>query len=189
MIFYVIAAMDEKNGIAKDDSIPWKIPQDVQFFKEKTTIIDTASNIQNAVIMGRRTYDACKGLKRRHNIVVSKSNAQTYDPEHTVVSCLQDAYDIVKMRQDVQDVYIIGGQDIYRETLESDIIPIETLYITMIYDDFECDRFFPDIPRRYKTTRGKLQVHEGCFYSFDTYVLSKQTQLLSDPPSAPQTIS
>ena len=188
MKFYVIAAMDEKHGIAKSGSIPWDIPEDMKYFKHKTITIESASNMQNAVIMGRKTYDVCKGLKNRYNIVISKSNTQTYNPDHTVVSSVQEAYDIVRVRQDIEDVYIIGGQDIYKEILESGIVPVQTLYITMIYDDFDCDRFFPDIPLSYKKTMGKLQTHNGCFYSFDVYTLQK-TQLLGDATSTSQTVS
>lgn len=169
--FYIIVAMDEKNGIARNGMIPWKIPSDMKFFKNKTTIIQTASNKQNAVIMGRTTYDTCKGLKNRYNIVVSKSNTETYDTDHVVVSSMEEAYNLVQILQEIEDVYIIGGQDIYKQALLVDNVPIQTLYVTMIYDDFECDRFFPDIPKRYKKIWGKLQVHEGCFYSFDTYSL------------------
>ena len=141
MKFYVIAAMDEKHGIAKSGSIPWDIPEDMKYFKHKTITIESASNMQNAVIMGRKTYDVCKGLKNRYNIVVSKSNTETYDTDHVVVSSMKEAYDLVQILQEIEDVYIIGGQDIYKEALVTDSVPIQTLYITMIYDDFECDRF------------------------------------------------
>ena len=179
--FYIIVAMDEKHGIAKNGMIPWNNPSDMKFFKNKTTTIQSSSNKQNAVIMGRGTYDVCKGLKNRYNIVVSKSNTETYDTDHVVVSSMKEAYDLVQILQEIEDVYIIGGQDIYKEALVTDSVPIQTLYITMIYDDFECDRFFPDIPKQYKKTMGKLQVHDGCFYSFDVYSL-QQTQLFSDTP-------
>ena len=62
----MIAALDEQNGIGKGNDLPWHLPDDFKWFKDKT--------YQHPVIMGRKTMQALrKPLKGRDNLVLSRN--------------------------------------------------------------------------------------------------------------------
>jgi dihydrofolate reductase/thymidylate synthase len=73
----VVAATRNGFGIGKDGTLPWKLPGDMAYFKELTIRTRGESGVQNAVIMGRRTWDSIppkfRPLKGRINIVLSRS--------------------------------------------------------------------------------------------------------------------
>jgi hypothetical protein len=82
--FALIVAATEELGIGLKSNLPWRIPKDMAFFKHATTVVPEtlqASQVQNAVIMGRVTWESIppkfRPLDNRFNIVVSRS--PTYD--------------------------------------------------------------------------------------------------------------
>lgn len=129
----LIVAIDEKNGIGKNNNLLTHIPEDMKFFKEKTT--------GNVVIMGRKTLESFpnkKPLPNRVNIVI------TGDKEYKVngaivVSSIDEA--ISKANKFEKEIFVIGGASIYRQMLEY----CDTLYVTQIYNTFDADTFFPEL--------------------------------------------
>lgn len=87
--FYVIAALDRRRGIGHNGSLPWHIPSDLQYFHEMTAKYDgDRQGVQNAVIMGRKTWDSIptgptgsRPLERRINVVISR-NPFLFAPAH-----------------------------------------------------------------------------------------------------------
>jgi len=70
----LIVAMDTSTfGIGKEFLIPWKVPEDMKFFKKTTS--DNENSVKNILICGRNTFDSigCGYLPNRHMIVVSPS--------------------------------------------------------------------------------------------------------------------
>ena len=71
----IVAHTFDKNGIGKDGSMPWSIPEDLEHFKELTTHSGDDGNNFNIVIMGRKTWDSIpvkfKPLRGRYNVVLS----------------------------------------------------------------------------------------------------------------------
>lgn len=112
----LIVAIDSKNGIGKNNSIPWKIKEDLQFFKKMTS--------GGTVIIGRKTWESLpvKPLPNRTNIVLSGSNG---------------------IPEDIPDAWIIGGSSVYRQVLENNLIT--EMYVTRVNEDYDCDKFFPEI--------------------------------------------
>lgn len=126
----IIAAVDRRRAIGKENKLLYWLPNDLKRFKQLTT--------GNTIIMGRRTFESLpKGaLPNRRNIVVSRSHGEfpgcdTYRSiEQALASCSES-----------DDVYIIGGESIYRQTL-----PLAgRLCLTEIDAETEgADAFFPD---------------------------------------------
>jgi dihydrofolate reductase len=69
-MFNIILATDEKNGLGKDNSIPWNIPKDIELFKALTSSL---CGINKVVIMGYKTMKSLKNgyLKNRINIIIT----------------------------------------------------------------------------------------------------------------------
>jgi dihydrofolate reductase len=142
MNFTIIAAIDQKNGIGKNNSIPWHLPEDLRYFQSITT--GTQKNGQNVIIMGRITWESIpknyRPLKNRINIVVSSQNVIGCDH---ICRNLDQALSAVKEMDNVNEVFVIGGEMLYCDSINRK--ECKKMYITMINYDFECDRFFPEI--------------------------------------------
>ncbi|WP_035918498.1 dihydrofolate reductase [Legionella fairfieldensis] len=129
MIISLIAAVDEHNGLGKDNKLLCHLPADLQYFKALT--------IGKPIIMGRRTYESIgKPLPGRLNIILSRSPVTIEGVQ--VVRSLSQALNLVKK---ADEVMIIGGASVYKE-----LLPFATkIYLTRIHHRFNADVFFPDI--------------------------------------------
>lgn len=124
----LIAAMARNRVIGLHNRLPWRLPADMKRFRELTT--------GHAIIMGRKTFDSLpRPLPNRTNIVVTRD--REYRPDGaTVVHSIEDA--IARAGAD-REVFVIGGEQIYRQTL-----PIaDRLYLTLVDNDFDGDAWFP----------------------------------------------
>ena len=132
MIISIIAAVGKNNEIGKGNDLLCHLPADLKHFKEIT--------LGRTVIMGRKTFDSLpKGpLPNRTNIVVSRHPDLEIEGA-TVCSSLDAA--LLKCLNE-EEVFIIGGAQIYRQTLSM----ADKLYLTKIHAMFpEADVFFPEI--------------------------------------------
>ena len=125
-----IVVHDLNRAIGKDNSLPWHIPADLQRFKNLT--------LDNAVIMGRKTYDSIgKPLVNRLNIVITRQNITIAGV--MVYHSVNEALDDLK-KMGLHEVFIIGGQQIYEQTMHL----IDTAYITVVNTNVEgADAFYP----------------------------------------------
>lgn len=136
----IIAAIDEKRGLGKNNQMVWKIPGELTRFKEITT--------PHSIIMGRKTYQSIgRVLPNRYNIVITRDKDFTIDGLRTsenfaVVSSLEEALEKAKSSQNPEEIFIIGGGQIFREAIEKDLV--DKLYLTLVEGDYEADAFFPD---------------------------------------------
>lgn len=138
----VIVATDINHGIAKNNQIPWHLKKDLTFFKETTS--KAPKNKTNVIIMGRKTHEAMgqRVLPNRINIVIT-SNPDYYVPGVITYPSLEQAVKDAQTYSVVHNIYIIGGQQIYEEALKK--LPVEYIYKTVLYNHYDCDRFFPPI--------------------------------------------
>ncbi len=129
----IIAARSENNVIGFKGRIPWKVPSDLQYFKDIT--------LGHYIIMGRKTFDSInkKPLPERTNIVISK-NLKYEIPEGVILtSSLEKALKIAEIAGE-KNVFIVGGQQIYNLA-----IPLaDKIYITEIDCKINGDTFFPE---------------------------------------------
>lgn len=103
-----IVAVDKNDAIGKGGKLPWHYSADMKFFKETTT--------GNAVVMGRKTWLTLKKpLPNRLNIVLSRQ--AEFDPHDSVVLRL-DVESVLTMAKDLEcDLFVIGGEQVYRSFL------------------------------------------------------------------------
>ena len=130
----LIVAVDKNWGIGKGNKLLVSIPSDIKFFRETTS--------GKVVVMGRKTLESFPNglpLKNRTNIVLTKRpDYQVKDAIvlHTVEEVLKE---LKKYESD--DIYIIGGESIYRQFLPY----CNTAHVTKINHAYEADVYFPDL--------------------------------------------
>ena len=156
-MLYLIVAKAKNNAIGKSGKIPWIIPEELQYFKEKT--------INSVVIMGRKTYESIgKPLNQRINIIIS--NTKVFSGENCfTVKSLEDA--ISHARKFKKEIFIIGGERLYKEAVDI----VDRMYITEVFVDVkEADAFFPEIDKtKFDITYGKV-LGNDIKYRKDVYV-------------------
>ncbi len=138
----VVAACNNM-GIGIEGRLPWRLKQDIAFFKKITTTVE--NSLENMVIMGKRTWFSIppkfRPLPDRINVVLSSQLQEAPEGAH-LASSLEQAVSLADTLQ-VEQIFIIGGASVYREAMESDL-PCR-IYLTRIFHDFECDTFLPEI--------------------------------------------
>lgn len=177
-ISIIVAATKNTMGIGKNGKIPFSIPQDMRQFRKITLLTHDISKM-NAVIMGRKTYESIGfPLPRRLNIVISKNHniKNTLNIPDNVVIChsLQDALQIVNDDSYVsilQDIFIIGGETIYREAIMLDCC--KKIYLTLVEQPIyhKLDTFFPfvDGKKYYISKCSDIQEENHIFFRFMEY--------------------
>lgn len=132
-----IAAMAANRVIGTEGDLPWSIPEDMKFFKEKT-----AGHI---ILMGRKTFDSFKGrlLPRRLHVVITRQE-NFHAPGAHVFHSVDEAltFCATQTAQWGDEVFVIGGGEIYKTLLPS----TETVYLTEIHQSFSGDARFPELP-------------------------------------------
>jgi dihydrofolate reductase len=131
MNFKIIVAYDSFCGIGKNGTLPWThLKHDMERFRNLTV-----GKGNNAVVMGRKTWESLpsrhKPLKDRTNFVLSK----TMTGENIVHS-----FEELQL-EGFDEVWFIGGRSIYELALRH--FDIESIYVTEIHHDFNCDAHFP----------------------------------------------
>lgn len=125
----IIVATDAKNGIGINNTLPWKLPEDLAHFKRLTT--------GHPIIMGRKTFDSIgRPLPNRRNIVITRNADWRHEGVDTVGS-IEAAIALL----DGAEGFVIGGAEIYKQSMQL----ADQLIITQIAHTFDCDAFFPEI--------------------------------------------
>ena len=141
----IIAAIGRNRELGKDNKLLWRIKEDLQRFKNLTA--------GHPIIMGRKTWDSLpiKPLPERYNIVITrdagfKINDSRKGKGFVVVSSLEDALrqaeGTPRGTQGDDECFVIGGGQIYKETIEKGLV--NKLYLTIIDASADADTFFPD---------------------------------------------
>lgn len=154
MKIFQIVAHSENHVIGKNGGIPWKISGDLPRFQKIT--------MGHPVLMGRKTFESMgkyAPLKGRLNIVLTSKPALAYDgdgiltreegslltrpdTELAIANCLEEA---LEMCQGHPDVYIIGGESLYRETLPY----TDEIRLTLVHRVIEDgEAFYPELDGR-----------------------------------------
>lgn len=122
----VIVAYDKNLAIGKDNTLVWRQSADLKRFKELTT--------GNTVVMGRKTFESIgKPLPNRRNIVITRQDIQIEGVE--IIKSIEEIKNIE------EDIFIIGGGEIYKSCL----IFADRIFATEIDCEIEADTWFVDV--------------------------------------------
>ena len=184
-----ICAAAENNTIGLKGKLPWNIPEDLKFFKEKTQ--------GKALIMGRKTFESLgTPLPYRLNIVITGNKnfqskiqgsirldniSQTPKEKMKILTTLKKNSPVVICpsvkkamnlchqneihQQYGKEIFIIGGGEIYKQTLPL----VHLIYLTRIHQKYEGDAFYPEIPEREFQEVDRKDCKGNPPYSFITY--------------------
>jgi len=157
----LIVAVGKNNEIGKNNELLWHLPNDLKYFKQITLGLP--------IVMGRKTFESIgRPLPGRVNVIVTRNS--NFKPEGCiVVDSIQNA---MKATMSAQNVMIIGGADIYSQTL-----PIaDRIYLTEVDAELEADKFFPSIDQNLweEISRKHNPKDEKNEYNFDFVVLKRK---------------
>ncbi|KAL5055476.1 hypothetical protein RYX36_036158 [Vicia faba] len=172
----VIATRDM--GISKDGKLPWTLPTDQKFFDDITTITSDPKK-KNAVVMGRKSWEAIppesRPLSGRLNVVLTRSGSFDIATAENVLICgsVSSAMELLAASPyclSIEKVFLTGGGEIFREALHGP--GCEAIHITEIEASIECDTFMPrvDLSVFHPWYSSFPLVGNGIRYSFNTYV-------------------
>ena len=130
----LIAAMAENRTIGADGGLPWKLPDEMAFFR--------AATLGHAVITGRRNFEAeGQALPHRRNLVLT-TQAGWSPPGDTrgEVEVFHDLEQALAAVGDDPEPFVVGGAEIYRLALPR----VDRLYLTTVHAELDGDTFFPE---------------------------------------------
>ena len=158
-----VVAMDQQRCIGKGNDLPWHISADLKHFKEITQ--------GGVVVMGRKTLESMgRALPKRVNWVITR------DPEwsfagtkvaHSIEEALRQAVADVKASAKPDTVFIIGGGEIFKQTMQM----TDRLELTHIELDVQGDAYYPEIPADFKKVASAQHIDDksGIAFEFATY--------------------
>ncbi len=193
-ILSIVVATDAQRGIGLNGTIPWQLKKDMAFFKELTTtnsIFDvenkfgisvstskppqalskSAPSPENAVIMGRKTWESIprkfRPLPNRLNIILTRNT--DFIARNAVVDSRFEHAVKTAMEEGRNNIFIIGGSEIYNQALQTGMC--SQIYLTQIQQTIHCDTFFPALPDGFKKAASSPQHKEGPLtFTFDKYI-------------------
>ncbi len=165
-IISLVVAMDKNRLIGADNRIPWRLPDDMKYFREIT--------MGKPVLMGRKTYESIpvrfRPLEGRTNIVLT-TQLEYVAPGCIVVHSLNAALDAVG---DEQELMIIGGAIIYEQFLPA----AHRLFLTLVDGEFDGDVYFPELDKGewLEVSRESHSPDEQHAFPFAFVVLERQKE-------------
>lgn len=162
-----IVAVDNNWGIGYKNQLLCKIPEDLKRFKQLTD--------NSVIIMGKNTYHSIgsKPLKNRINIVLThKVNGVISDKNNTFFMNMDWVIrylETMKANPGDKDIYIIGGESVYKQLLEY----CNKIYITRIINNFKADTFFPNIEKNNSwkcIEESQILQYKNYQYKYITYI-------------------
>jgi dihydrofolate reductase len=130
MSLSIIVAMTDHRVIGRDNTLPWRIPEDLKRFK--------AITMGHPIIMGRRTFESIgKALPGRRNIVVTSRPLQAEGIQ--TASSLDEALTLCPSSEGER--FVIGGARLFEEALPR----AKKLYLTLVHADISGDVYFPEV--------------------------------------------
>lgn len=150
----LILACDKNFGIGKNNDLPWagKLKNEMKYFAATTKNVPPmyVNKAQNAVIMGRKTWESLpvkfRPLKGRLNVVLSNSltlsdaekNSEKFSQNNfQITNDLQTILQELKQDEKIFKIWIIGGASLYNTCMKQDLC--DEIYLTNVMEDFDCD--------------------------------------------------
>lgn len=160
----IVVAIADNYAIGKDQQLLWHLPADMKHFRVLTT--------GHTIIMGRKTFESLPNgaLPKRKNVILTSHTDTTFENAYPCKS-LKDALELCK---DEEEVFIIGGAQVYHQTIND----VDKLYVTHVHQSYDdADAFFPkiDLNQWEEVEREDFSTDEKNLipYSFVTYIRRK----------------
>lgn len=182
--FNVILAISKNFGIGIKGQLPWSLRRDLQNLKNITTNINLfnklSKNKQNAVIMGRKTYESLpakvRPMPNRLNIVLSHEMVDSSSYNGALVcKSLPQALETVEQRlkDQVEEVFVLGGARVFEEALAHE--RCQQVFLTKVGLEFPCDTFVSkDILKDFKHLEtSKTYIENEIPFTFSRYYKPK----------------
>lgn len=161
-----IAAMAKNRVIGVDNDLPWHLPEDLKFFRDKTK--------GALMIMGRKTYESLgKPLPGRFHLVVTRN--PEYKVAHERVRVVQSIDEALEMARSMSppwpdEVFVVGGGEIYAQSLAR----VDVIYLTRIERDYAGSARFPEFEsggqfRLSESRDGQPEATDEPHYRFETW--------------------
>lgn len=136
MSIAIIVAVAENGVIGKDNQLIWRLSSDLKRFKALT--------MGSPILMGRKTHESIgKALPGRENIILTRNK------EYQAEGCriINDLKAFIDSRKDTEEkIFIIGGEEIYRLSLEF----ADEVHLTRVHTNIDGDAFFPELNSNWK---------------------------------------
>jgi dihydrofolate reductase len=155
----ILVAMAKNRVIGRNNALPWQLPPDLKRFKELT--------MGHHIVMGRKTYESIgRHLPGRTSVIITRQPDYQV-PGAIVVASIDQALKICSAGKEVdQEIFVIGGAQIYRQSLEL----CQRIYITEIQQEFDGDTLFPELNqqewREISREKHRLNDRDGLEYHF-----------------------
>jgi dihydrofolate reductase len=165
MLISQIAAMARNRVIGRDNRLPWHMPDDLAWFFRITR--------GHHIIMGRRNYEANgRALPGRTNIVITR-NRDYRAPDCVVAHTVEEALDYARRRGE-EEVFIVGGGEIYAATLSL----TDRVYLTIIDTEVEGDTSYPVLdPQEWEEiSRDPRKADDRNPYNYTFYIFERKKQ-------------
>ncbi len=153
----ILVAKTSNNAIGKNGELLFRIKEDLQRFRKITT--------NQIVVMGRKTYESIgRSLPNRTNIILTKNTKwRNYkDDNLNVYHSVEEVLD----RYYTRNLYIIGGEEIYKKFLPY----TDSIEMTLIDKESEGDSFFPELDNSWVEIQKETKIQEDIKYHFITLI-------------------
>lgn len=127
-VLRAVVAMASNRVIGKDGDLPWRLSEDLKWFKKMT--------VGHPVVMGRKTMESLRGpLPKRRNLVISRKATELPEGFELVGSCGE----ALERLEGEEQISIIGGAQIYAEML-----PLcDEVLLSYVFHPYEGDTELP----------------------------------------------
>jgi len=156
MTVSLIVAYSTNRTIGRDNTLPWRLPGDLAHFKRTT--------MGCPVIMGRKTWESLgRPLPGRRNIVITRQTGYQATGAEIATSLAQ----ALEMTRDLTEVFVIGGAQIYAESLSV----ASRIVATEVHAQIPGDVFFPELDSNtwQETSRSQQPAENGLSYDLVEY--------------------
>lgn len=173
-MFKILACFNQKRALGKDGKLLYHIKSDHANFKAQT--------IGNVIIMGRATFESLpngKPLSDRVNIILTNDKDYSVSEEFDnvyIVHSIDEVIDLCDAFFSDKELFVIGGESVYRQFLERDLV--DEMRLTLVKDGEDGDTFFPEYDedewRSYYKTMVQVSSYGGIDKSFYFQILKKK---------------
>ena len=165
MIISIIVAITENNIIGWNNEMPWHLPADLKYFRQKTT--------GHYIVMGRKTFESIGGgrpLPNRTSIIITSQ--QDYKAEGCLIAHSLD--EAIAMAEGQDELFIIGGKQVYNQALSI----ANKMYLTRIHTSIDGDTSFPnyDFSQWEMTSYKEQEADEKNAYAMSFLVFEKKVK-------------